>query len=79
MVAEFFSFFFFLCWISKTQPRRLKGTDFVLNRFFSKAVQNVHNLSFAGYCEQDRSSLYGMGERVQGRGYSQSRLNLRSA
>jgi len=30
----------------------LEGTDFVLNRVFSKAVHNVHNLSLAGYCEQ---------------------------
>jgi len=33
---------------------RLEGTDFVLNGVFSRAVQNVHNLSLAGYCEQDR-------------------------
>jgi len=36
----------------------LEGTDFVLNRLVSTAVQNVHNLSLAGYCEQDRLSLY---------------------
>jgi len=31
---------------------------FCSEQVFSKAVLNVHNLSLAGYCEQDRLSLY---------------------
>jgi len=45
------------------------GNRFCSEQVFSKAVLNVHNLSLAGYCEQDRLSLYMDGG--PGGGYSQ--------
>jgi len=45
----------------------MQGTDFVLTRFVSKAVLNVRNLSLAGYCDQDRLSLFGCGDWAGGK------------
>jgi len=48
------------------------GNRFCSKQFFFKAVLNVHNLFLAGYCEQDRLSLYGWGMGLGG--YSQATI-----
>ena len=40
----------------------LKRTENCSEQIYLQAVLNVHNLSLAGYYEQDRSSLYGWGD-----------------
>jgi len=52
------------------------GTENCSEQICLQPVLNIHNLSLAGYFEQDRLSLWGSG---LARGGSQSRFNLRSA
>ena len=40
----------------------LKRTENCSEQIYLQAVLNVHNLSLAGYGEQDRLSLYGWGD-----------------